>query len=123
MTRARLTREMQDLHDQIKDHTIQFRQSTGAISTKERDGTGEDYAHARAKAKRFHQLLVQSGQEPVHRSFLISNRRCEPSSSEFYDHIHAIDSLLSHINDTNSNNDPKDITMGSNFTLRVYSAR
>jgi hypothetical protein len=52
---------------------------------------------------------------------MIKNRGCSPDAPEFYNHIHPIEDLLAFMDDPHANDDPKDSTIGHDFTLPVYT--
>jgi hypothetical protein len=70
-----------------------------------------------------HAILTARGHEPKHRKTLVQNRRLAPGTVEFYTHVHAAESLLRFIENPAANDDPVDLTIGSQFKLRVYSRR
>jgi len=70
------------------------------------------------KAFELHNLV-----EPKHHKYMIENRGCSPDEKEFYNHIHPIEDLLAYIEDPHANDDPEDITIGSEFELKIFTRR
>lgn len=74
-------------------------------------------------AHELHMSLKNRGIKPVHHSYMIENRGCQPEALEFYRHIHPVEDLLSFIKDKNANDDPSDKTIGLEFKMSIYVRR
>lgn len=75
------------------------------------------------KSHQLHMLLKGRGLEPKHHKYMVDNRGYQPDDPNFYLHFHPIEDLLKFIQDTSANDDPIDVTLGHEFTFRVYSSR
>ncbi|MBK5444584.1 MULTISPECIES: hypothetical protein [unclassified Peribacillus] len=70
-----------------------------------------------------HELHMQLEPRPKHHKNMIENSGMEPENPEFYYHIHPVEDLLKYLEDSNANNDPEDITLDEEFTLKIYTRR
>ena len=87
------------------------------------DEVGEWIMEAGEKAHELHMALKSRGHEPKHHAYMIENRELPPDHPEFYMHFHPLEDLLKFLEDEHANDDPKDQTIGANFTFRVFSRR
>jgi hypothetical protein len=78
---------------------------------------------AAAAAHKLHLALKQRGKEPKHHDYMLKNRGVPPDNPEFYKQVHAMQDLLSFLENPNANNDPVDQTLGAEFEFIVYSRR
>ncbi len=74
-------------------------------------------------AMRLHRSLRERGHEPAHHRYMIENRGVPPEHPKFYLHVHPIQDLIAFTHDPHANDDPDDVTLNEDFTLRVYSRR
>lgn len=76
-----------------------------------------------------HATLSAAGIEPRHMKGLIDGRRRSsppglPGTATFYAHLHSAESLLRFVDKPESANmDPKDTTIGAEFTMKIYARR
>ena len=107
--KEQLKKELEDVVKQIKEQHLKSNQN---------DNYQNLWNKMVTLAIELHKIV-----KPKHRQILIKNRGCSPDNPEFYQHIHAVESLLSYIENPDSNEDPKDITIGDEFKIRVYCRR
>ena len=74
-------------------------------------------------AHELHQSLAASGYPPKHHGYMIENRGMPADDAEFYFHVHPVEDLLKFLEDPGANDDPQDLTVGCEFTLRIAVAR
>jgi len=75
------------------------------------------------KAHELHIALKKRGLEPRHHGYMIRNRELRPDEPGFYMHFHPLEDLLKFLDDEHANDDPKDQTIGAEFTFPVFSNR
>ena len=75
------------------------------------------------RSHRLHLLLKARGLEPKHHSYMTKNRGMASDDPEFYYHFHPVEDLLKFVEDPHANDDPEDITIGAQFTLRIFTRR
>lgn len=75
------------------------------------------------RSHKLHMLLKARGFEPKHHAYMIKNRELPPEHPEYYMHFHPIEDLLKFLDNEHANDDPVDVTIGCEFTFRVYSKR
>ena len=54
---------------------------------------------------------------------MIENRGMQPDDPDFYLHFHPIQDLLKFLDDEHANDDPRDQTIGAEFSFRVFTRR
>lgn len=77
-------------------------------------------------AHALHISLKARGLEPRHTKIMRRNRGRHglmPDHREFYEHLHPVEDLIKFLDDTNTNRDPEDQTLGLEFRFTVYSRR
>lgn len=70
-----------------------------------------------------HKLHMSLDPYPTHHSYMIENRGMPATDPKFYEHLHPCKDLLAYLQDPTANDDPKDHTMGDEFTFRVWTRR
>ncbi len=70
------------------------------------------------KAFELHKLV-----NPKHSKTMLRNRGVDPNTREFYNHIHPIEDLLAIIANPNINDIPEDKTLGTEFSIKIFSRR
>lgn len=76
-----------------------------------------------------HRALAQRGQEPRHRKGFVEGRArsippAAPGTALFYAHFNSAASLLRFVDDpVGANIDPPDVTLGSEFAMKIYGRR
>ncbi len=76
-----------------------------------------------AQAHELHTLLAARGHVPKHHKHMLKNRKVAPDDREFYNHLHPVEDLLRFIANPHANDDPVDVTVGSEFQFQVYGRR
>lgn len=66
--------------------------ATGASVTQAQNDA--DHAQMETLGRSLHISLVQRGIVPVHSPILVKNRGMQPHEKGFYEHLHAVESLL-----------------------------
>lgn len=89
----------------------------GEVSVEEHHRNFQEMADAA------HQLHMSITPHPRHFRHMIENRGMAADHPQFYNHIHPVEDLLDYIQDTDSNRDPEDQTLGHTFNFNVYSRR
>jgi hypothetical protein len=78
---------------------------------------------AGTRSHQLHLLLKARGMEPKHHAYMIKNRGYPVDDPEFYQHFHPVEDLLKFIQDPHANDDPQDVTIGEQFTFKIYTRR
>jgi hypothetical protein len=109
------------LHGEILDRMTRMREML------DKEDVGADISallrEAGERAHRLHMLLKARGLEPKHHGYMIKNRGLAADDPEFYYHFHPVEDLLKFVDDPHANDDPEDITLGAQFTLRIFTRR
>ncbi len=81
------------------------------------------YEDMASTANNLHMSLENRGIHVKHHKYMLENRGCSPREIKFYEHIHPVDDLLDFLEDQNANDDPEDVTINVEFTMKIYSRR
>ena len=113
-----LTREEESTAKEIRERmaVVLAKLRSDALDPSEIDSMGD-------LATTLHSLLKKRGKEPKHHKFMLENRGVPVTHPEFYRHIHAVEDLLGFLENENANDNPEDMTLDSEFKLKVYSRR
>lgn len=122
MTRINLNEEQEKLKITLDEYLNKLKEDleSEVLSPQERS---ENYDEMANVAHQLHMSLKELGNEPVHHRYMINNRGMEPSNKHFYRHIHPVEDLLAFIEDVHANDDPSDQTIGSTFSMKIYTRR
>ena len=112
-----LYEELLEMSNRANDYFMRKSSSSGTFDIVQLYDEMSKVAH------KLHMSLKERGFEPKHHKYMLENREVSPDTVEFYKHIHPVDDLLAFIEDTDANNDPEDTTIGSKFSLKIYTRR
>ena len=120
MAKVQLTPDEEVLATSVRDSVKAIRDAL-----KKDDGSKARDLHPELAeaARNLHAKLAARGKEPRHRKMFIENRGVPPAHPDFYNHVHAGDSLLRFLDDDAANLDPIDTTIGTTFEMKVKSPR
>ncbi len=74
-------------------------------------------------AHELHMKLKDRGIEPRHHKYMIKNRELPSDHPDFYKHFHPLEDFVKFVEDQHANDDPKDKTIGEEFSFSVFSKR
>lgn len=116
-----LTQEEEVLREEITSIVDEMREAF------EKSTYAENYeqklVNAGRKAHELHMMLKARDHEPRHHAYMMKNRGMTSDDPEFYVHFHPLEDLLRFLDDPHANDDPEDVTIGNEFTFRVYTRR
>jgi len=107
----------------LRDRLAEIVETFESSGYREVPDAGELLAELATKGHELHNSLAGRNNEPRHHKYMIANRGMEPVDPRFYGHIHPVQDLLKWIGDSSANVDPEDQTIGSEFTMKVFSRR
>lgn len=114
---AALKSQLEDLYKQVWQYIESDQKSFSAADVKKL------YTDMAQAAHKLHMSLKDSGHEPKHHKYMKENRGFSPEDERFYEHVHPVQDLLKFIEDIYANDDPKDVTIGKMFTMKIYTRR